>query len=85
MDSLEPILDALNSPGAVVSLLVLILWTGARGKWVFGWIVDRMEKTYSERFVQYEQRIAQAEQRGDEWKAAALAGTELAELAVKKR
>lgn len=68
-------LEVVNGPGGALALLLLILAGGVRGWWVFGRELSHLNE-------RYEATLLDLRQDRDEWKRAALAGTDLAQKAV---
>lgn len=71
----DQVIDVLNSPGGVIALFTFIFWTGYRGVWVWG-------KLLRDTVAEWRERYEAMRTEKDEWKAAALASTSLAEQMV---
>lgn len=67
--------DLIIGPGGVLVMFIVIVFTGARGDWIFG-----REQRRSD--ARWEETVLEVRKDRDEWKAAALQGTQLASQAV---
>lgn len=74
MNGLETWIELANNP---LAILVVIIATGARGIWVFGWI-------YRERVGDLDQRLTQAWEEAAAWRAVAEQGTTITDHAIKR-
>ena len=68
-------LDVVIGPSGALALLLVILWAGARGTWVFGRELKHLDD-------RYEKALLDLRTDRDEWKQIALHGTALASKAV---
>ncbi len=66
----------LVTQGGALGVLVLIIWSGARRGWVWGWIFRESEERHAKTEALLRTEV-------DEWKAIALQGTSLARETVK--
>lgn len=71
--TVETILDAILGQAGVVVLLLVILWSGWRGMWVFGWYAHELRE-----------RNERLEERLDRAVGAAESGTGLASRAIRQ-
>lgn len=63
--TVSDVVSLVQSFGVPVSLLLVILWTGARGRWVFGRTYDEM-KQRAEKFERLAMRAVGAAEGGTE-------------------
>ncbi len=56
----------------VIALLVFIVWSGFKKKWVFGWVYDESKKELMG-------QLAVARREANDWRELAMKGTDFAE------
>ena len=64
--------EAIANDGALVLLILLILWMGSRRKWVWGREVDRMETLLTDERVRQMGELNQLREERDKWRAMSL-------------
>jgi hypothetical protein len=67
---------------ALSTILILVLYGGAKRWWVFGYQLTDAEKRCHDAKTECETRLAAVEHRCDEWKELALGNKEVARTAV---
>jgi len=56
----------------LILLVLLILWMGARRKWVWSWTVERMESQLTDERVEFMGRLSEMREERDKWRSIAL-------------
>lgn len=59
---------ALANDGALVLLVLLILWLGARKVWVWKWAVDRLEAQLTDERIAHMAEMGQLREERDQWR-----------------
>lgn len=72
---MDELLKLATSQGAIVTLLLIIIVTGMRGDWVFGWVFRQM-------LAGGDKDLADMRQDRDFWRASALRGLHTTETAL---
>jgi hypothetical protein len=69
---LQTVAQALASDAGLVVLVLLILWMGARGVYVWKRVVDRLEAQLTDERVEFMGRLNEMREERDKWRAIAL-------------
>ena len=64
--------QALANDGALILLVLLILWLGARKKWVWSWTVERLETQLTDERVAHMAELSSMREERDQWRRMSL-------------
>lgn len=64
--------EAIANDGALILLVLLILWMGARKKWYWSWTVERLEAQLTDERVEFMERLNEMREERDGWRRISL-------------
>jgi predicted ATPase len=64
--------EAIASDGALVLLVLVILWLGARGTWVFKRVVDRLETQLTDERISHMRELGELRTEVESWRRMSL-------------
>jgi len=65
---LQAFAQAIANDGALILLVLLILWLGSRKKWVWSWTVERLEAQLTDERVAHMAELGQLREERDQWR-----------------
>lgn len=65
---LQTFAQAIANDGALILLVLLILWLGSRKKWVWSWTVERLEAQLTDERVAHMAELGQLREERDQWR-----------------
>lgn len=69
---LQAFAQAIANDGALILLVLLILWLGARRKWVWSWTLERLESQLTDERVAHMAEMNQMREERDQWRRLSL-------------
>ena len=69
---LQAFAEALANDGALILLVLLILWLGARKVWVWKWTLERLESQLTDERVEFMGRLNEMREERDQWRRMSL-------------
>lgn len=64
--------EAVANDGALILLILLILWMGARKKWVWSWTVERLEAQLTDERVNHMRELGELRTEVESWRRMSL-------------
>lgn len=69
---LQTFAQAIANDGALILLVLLILWLGSRKKWVWSWTVERLEAQLTDERVDFMRQLNEMREERDSWRRSSM-------------